>query len=587
MLNDDTRKPKNRMPRLFMNDLRNTKTQIKSWWCQFKKNKEPSSVDDSSSQTTLDWRSLSPDRPPLPFFLSDNSSNSSTTSVHNDSLIDKKSIASIPALLADTTLIDPSTDSSSKNTKDNSNNSISKSSSASNSRNNTIDNYQPLCPILEESETMATESNESNVLLNSNSQIQQHSSFQASHAATDSSSSIQLDHLDNKQAVSAAAAASSIQKPSADLQQQPETLNSAAPVAVTGITAAPSAPSSSSMDTDLNESWPEIKAVQKTPSDRYMPLDLVGNEELCKRKFAKMVLAANKFQNQQQRAQEQDERPSHMALLFDVDGNIDMMRMVRQGKSEYHKFCGNSQYVPPELSINIDYQSELADIWVLGIFLYRMLVGKYPFSAANDQQLFKKMLHSDFSIPNELSDDAKDIIKRMLAPDSSRASLDLIIYHPWIKSYRPLLLDHYHNSNNHHNNNHIGNTKKANRPAFINNNNNATASKRPPLSNIQQKKRSILGSRSIRRSNSVNTTTPSSTSSNQEPKSKKAKPNTKQKGFIKKAFLLLFQGPFPPPKKPYQDLAHLGTRESVFAKHRTLLPQNMFYYPPTLTNTIV
>jgi len=64
------------------------------------------------------------------------------------------------------------------------------------------------------------------------------------------------------------------------------------------------------------------------------------------------------------------------------------------------------------------------------------------------------------------------------------------------------------------------------------------------------------------------TTTPSSTSSTQEPKPKKVKPNTKQKGFIKKAFLLLFQGPFPPPKKPYQDLAHLGTRESVFAKHR-------------------
>ncbi|KAK4511390.1 UDP-glucose 6-dehydrogenase 4 [Mucor velutinosus] len=558
MLNDDTRKPKNRMPRLFMNDLRNTKTQIKSWWHQFKRNSESSSVDDSSSQTTLDWRSLSPDRPPLPFFLSDNSSNSSTTSVHNDNLIDKKPISSIPALLADTTLIDPSIDSNSKNTKDN--NSIPKSSSASNSRNNTVDNYQPLCPILEESETMATDSNESNVLLNSNSQIQQHSSSRASHAATDSSSSIQLDHLDNKQTVSLAAV-SSVQEPSADQQQQPEILASAAP-------AAPSA-SSSLLDTDSSKPWPEIKAVQKTPSDRYMPLDLVGNEELCKRKFAKMVLAANKFQNQQQRAQEQDERPSQMALLFDVDGNIDMMRMVRQGKSEYHKFCGNSQYVPPELSVNVEYQSELADIWVLGVFLYRMLVGKYPFSAANDQQLFKKMLHSDFSIPNELSDDAKDIIKRMLAPDSSRASLDLIIYHPWIKYYRPLLLDHYHNGNN-HNNNHTGNTMKANRPIFINNNNNTTAARRPPLSNIQQKKRSILGSRSIRRSNSVNTTTPSSsTSSTQEPKPKKAKPNTKQKGFIKKAFLLLFQGPFPPPKKPYQELAHLGTRESVFAKHRT------------------
>jgi hypothetical protein len=153
--------------------------------------------------------------------------------------------------------------------------------------------------------------------------------------------------------------------------------------------------SSSSTSSSSQQPWPEIKAIQKTPSDRYMPQDK------CKRKFAKMVLAARKYQTEQK---QEEERPSHMALLFDVDGNIDMMRMVRQGKSEYHKFCGNSQYVPPELSTNIEYQSELADIWVLGIFLYRMLVGKYPFSAPNDQQLFKKMLHSDFSIPNELSD---------------------------------------------------------------------------------------------------------------------------------------------------------------------------------------
>jgi hypothetical protein len=156
----------------------------------------------------------------------------------------------------------------------------------------------------------------------------------------------------------------------------------------------------SSSTSSSSQPWPEIKAIQKTPSDRYMPQDLVGNEDRCKRKFAKMVLAASKYQTEQK----QEERPSHMALLFDAHGNIDMMRMVRQGKSEYHKFCGNSQYVPPELSTTVEYQSELADIWVLGIFLYRMLVGKYPFSAPNDQQLFKKMVHGDFSIPTELSD---------------------------------------------------------------------------------------------------------------------------------------------------------------------------------------
>ncbi|KAI8647019.1 hypothetical protein BD408DRAFT_439517 [Parasitella parasitica] len=547
MLDDDTRKTKNRMPQLFINDLRNKKTLIKTWWRQLKRSKT-----NDKDDTTLDWRSLSPDKPPLPFLIPDKSA----TSVHNDISVDKKTISSMPTLLTDTTLIDPADIESLTSTSSNSNSNVK----PSNSRSHTIDNYQPLYPILEESETMATESNESNVLLNSDSQMQRQNSSPSQ--AADASLSTQLDITDNKQAVSSSSAAvPSIQEPTTD-EQQPDTSICPLP---------PIASSSSSVKTETNTPWPEIKAIQKTPSDQFMPFDLVGNEDLCKRKFAKMVLAANKFQQQQQQQiqvqKTQNGNPSEMALLFDDSGNIDMMRMVRQGKSEYHKFCGNSQYVPPELSVNIEYHSELADVWVLGVFLYRMLVGRYPFSASNDQQLFKKMLNSDFSIPNELSEDAKDIIKRMLAPDSSRASLDLIIHHPWLKPYRPLLLDRYH----YHHTVNTGGTMKANRPIYVHGSSNSTRStitKRLPISSTKQ--RNILSGRAIRRSNSVNTTTPSTASSaTNEPKHKKKKHNTKNKGFIKKAFSLLLQGPFPPPKKPYQALAHLGTRESVFAKHKT------------------
>lgn len=48
-------------------------------------------------------------------------------------------------------------------------------------------------------------------------------------------------------------------------------------------------------------------------------------------------------------------------------------------------------------------QQSLVDVWILGVSLYRMLVGKFPFNAANDRQMFKKMLHAGFSVPPELS----------------------------------------------------------------------------------------------------------------------------------------------------------------------------------------
>ncbi|KAI8333489.1 kinase-like domain-containing protein [Choanephora cucurbitarum] len=295
------------------------------------------------------------------------------------------------------------------------------------------------------------------------------------------------------------------------------------------------------------QAWHEIKSIQRTSSDKYMPKGVVGNEDLCRRKFAKMVLAANKFQL----AQPQDDKPTEMVLLFDSKGNIDMMRMTRHGKTELHKFVGNSQYVPPELfNNNAKYQSELGDIWVLGIFLYRMLVGKYPFTASNDQQLFKKMLHCDFSIPNHLSDDVKDIIRHMLAPDSTRASLDLIIYHPWIEPYRHLLLDHYTHSAaaaSDHNNTHTN---------TINNNNNADNNNNSIRQEQPQQKRS----KSARFSTSSSTTV--------QEKAKKTRRSSRTKRLLQNALRLIFQGPFPPPRSPYQDLAHLGTRGSAFARHK-------------------
>lgn len=190
------------------------------------------------------------------------------------------------------------------------------------------------------------------------------------------------------------------------LQQQSNTTTISDTSSVTSVPSPPLV-----TNTVLNEDQP-TKTIQKSPSDRFIPEDLIGNEKLCKRKLAKMVLAAYKYQKENQ-----TDQPVQMNLIFDPEGNIDIMRLVKKNqqdgslKSEYHKFVGNPQYVPPELSAatQVDhYQSEMADVWVLGIFLYRMLVGKYPFSATNDKQLFTKMLHADFSIPNDLSTGKQD-----------------------------------------------------------------------------------------------------------------------------------------------------------------------------------
>ncbi|CEI90500.1 hypothetical protein RMCBS344292_04825 [Rhizopus microsporus] len=250
---------------------------IKTWWQQRFNNK----------QDTLDWRSLSPDHPPLPFL----SPETLPSTIINSSILQMESS---PIQHHSSIMI--ATNSSHKARKDQ-------------------PITTPLFPILEESETMVTEESCSNVNQNTTT-----------------------------------------------IQRSPETSSTC--------------------------STPSFH-----PPTSLSILDCVGDEDKCKQLFARMIVEMR----------QDHAKPSHLSLSFDTNGNIHTLHMLIQGQVNHQKFDGVSQCLPPEV-MNNHYNSEKADVWMLGIHLYKLLTGKYPFYASNDQQLFKKMLHTNFSIPNELSE---------------------------------------------------------------------------------------------------------------------------------------------------------------------------------------
>lgn len=46
-------------------------------------------------------------------------------------------------------------------------------------------------------------------------------------------------------------------------------------------------------------------------------------------------------------------------------------------------FCGTPTFMSPELIKKVPYMGEKADIWALGVMLYLLLVGKYPFRGSS------------------------------------------------------------------------------------------------------------------------------------------------------------------------------------------------------------
>ena len=68
----------------------------------------------------------------------------------------------------------------------------------------------------------------------------------------------------------------------------------------------------------------------------------------------------------------------------------------------------------PELLSKKQYNPELADIWSSGVLLFQMVTGELPFKSQKDLDLIRLIIKGDFSIPNNISQNMKTLIKGLL-----------------------------------------------------------------------------------------------------------------------------------------------------------------------------
>ncbi|XP_048766080.2 uncharacterized protein LOC125673513 [Ostrea edulis] len=100
------------------------------------------------------------------------------------------------------------------------------------------------------------------------------------------------------------------------------------------------------------------------------------------------------------------------------------------------KMCGSPAYVAPEILIRQTFTIS-ADIWSLGICLCYLVTGSHPFhmnSVSNDHHsnLYFKILQGSI-LPSFLSEECRDLIKRMLSVDPvNRITTEEILAHTWL-----------------------------------------------------------------------------------------------------------------------------------------------------------
>ena len=87
----------------------------------------------------------------------------------------------------------------------------------------------------------------------------------------------------------------------------------------------------------------------------------------------------------------------------------------------------------PELMLKIPYDPVKMEVWACGIWLYKLLTGKFPFNGSNDDELERSLRENELEFPDYLSQEAIEIIKKMLWKDQfERASSTEILIDKWM-----------------------------------------------------------------------------------------------------------------------------------------------------------
>lgn len=107
-------------------------------------------------------------------------------------------------------------------------------------------------------------------------------------------------------------------------------------------------------------------------------------------------------------------------ILLDKNGHI---KVTDFGFAKYvpdvtYTLCGTPDYIAPEVVSTKPYNKSV-DWWSFGILIYEMLAGYTPFYDSNAMKTYENILNAKLKFPSFFSEDAQDLISKLVTRDLS------------------------------------------------------------------------------------------------------------------------------------------------------------------------
>ncbi|XP_040378025.1 serine/threonine-protein kinase GRIK1-like [Oryza brachyantha] len=94
---------------------------------------------------------------------------------------------------------------------------------------------------------------------------------------------------------------------------------------------------------------------------------------------------------------------------------------------------GTPVFTAPECCQGSAYHGRASDTWAVGVTLYYMISGHYPFLGDTLQETYDKIVNDPVQIPDNMNPQLADLLERLLCKDpANRITLQAVAEHPWV-----------------------------------------------------------------------------------------------------------------------------------------------------------
>ncbi|GAV66386.1 Pkinase domain-containing protein [Cephalotus follicularis] len=114
-------------------------------------------------------------------------------------------------------------------------------------------------------------------------------------------------------------------------------------------------------------------------------------------------------------------------------GDFSVSQVFEDDNDELRRSPGTPVFTAPECCLGLTYHGKAADTWAVGVTLYCMVLGKYPFLGETLQDTYDKIVNNPLILPGDMNPQLNNLIGGLLCKDpNQRLTLKDAAEHSWV-----------------------------------------------------------------------------------------------------------------------------------------------------------